>query len=90
MWESVVADQVDVQIVFEDDARPSPRALPALFEQILLLDTHGACSNRAAWSLFSGVPWDLVYLRSAKYDVAPEKPCQVPGSLLLHVRALTN
>ena len=45
----------DVSVIFEDDARPSSAAMPALFAQIDSLEAVG-------------VAWDLIYIASSKYD----------------------
>ena len=47
-------EQLDLQIIFEDDARPTAEAVPRLLEEVDRL--------RAA-----GVSWDLIYLHSANY-----------------------
>lgn len=52
---------VDVCVIFEDDARPTELALPALFSQITALEQRG-------------VEWDLIYLSSTKYDLYDESP----------------
>jgi len=67
VWLEGVDSGYDVLLVFEDDARPAPEALPVLFEEITKLEVLG-------------VPWDLIYLRSGLYDNADEKPC--PGTHL--------
>mmetsp|Transcript_219 Transcript_219/g.992 ORF Transcript_219/g.992 Transcript_219/m.992 type:complete len:195 (-) Transcript_219:242-826(-) len=58
-------DGVDWMVVFEDDARPFPEALPRLQEEIALLARHGfdwdasgkkhACRNNSGFNLHSGL-----------------------------------
>mmetsp|Transcript_124582 Transcript_124582/g.242669 ORF Transcript_124582/g.242669 Transcript_124582/m.242669 type:complete len:169 (+) Transcript_124582:2-508(+) len=62
-------DNIDVQIIFEDDARPSEKAIQALMEEVDLLKKL----DRS---------WDLIYIRSDKYDLC-EEPLFVEGSSLL-------
>mmetsp|Transcript_220 Transcript_220/g.998 ORF Transcript_220/g.998 Transcript_220/m.998 type:complete len:250 (-) Transcript_220:37-786(-) len=67
-------DGVDWMVVFEDDARPFPEALPRLQEEIALLARHG-------------FDWDLIYIRASVYSKAPEAPLdEVPGSSLFWAR----
>lgn len=63
------------QIIFEDDARPLPQAVPRLAEEIELLEQHGFA-------------WDLIYLRSSLYSRQPEEALAplVPGSRLFWAR----
>lgn len=60
-------DNVSVQVIFEDDARPHSFTVPLLMHQILQLENQG-------------IEWDLIYLRSSKYSLAEE--ISVPGTIL--------
>ena len=53
------AEGLDLQIVFEDDARPTAEAVPALLEEVDALQRRG-------------IAWDLIYLHSANYGRRPE------------------
>ena len=59
---------VELQLVFEDDARPTAAALPALEREVALLEEEG-------------VGWDLIYLHSAQY-CRGEEPLVHPRSAL--------
>ena len=67
--ERAYAEGLELQLVFEDDARPTVQAVPALLEEVESL--------RAA-----GVEWDLIYLHSAPYGRRAE--LRVPGSNRLY------
>ena len=60
------AEQLDLQIVFEDDSRPTADAVPRLLEEIDKLRRHG-------------VAWDLIYLHSAHYGRTIEPPVELGG-----------
>ncbi|KAL1508573.1 hypothetical protein AB1Y20_004672 [Prymnesium parvum] len=66
--EEAHADGVAVQLVFEDDARPSREAVGAILREV----EHLACR---------GVEWDLIYLLSSQYD-RREEPAACEGSAL--------
>ncbi len=50
---------IDVQIIFEDDARPRSDTVDRLFREILKLEAIGH-------------EWDLIFLRSTKYSTSSE------------------
>ena len=64
------AEGLDLQVVFEDDSRPTAHALPALLEEVAELAA-------------AGIEWDLIYLHSAHYGRRAELPA--PGSTRLRV-----
>jgi GR25 family glycosyltransferase involved in LPS biosynthesis len=66
--EAAARDNIDVQIIFEDDGRPTPATFPALIEQIEAMEGLD-------------IDWDLIYLRSVKYDLRPEQ--RVEGTRLV-------
>lgn len=59
------AEDLELQIVFEDDSRPTADAVPQLLQEVAKLQRHG-------------VKWDLIYLHSAHYGRAlePQVDCQ--------------
>jgi len=69
--ESANRDGTELQLFFEDDARPLPVAVPLLLEEVARLERHGFA-------------WDLIYLRASLYSKTPERPLAelVPGSRL--------
>jgi len=69
VMEQAMVDAIEVQIIFEDDARPSEKAIEVLMAEVDLLKSLGKS-------------WDLIYIRSKKYDWCDE-PLFVEGSSLL-------
>jgi hypothetical protein len=59
------AERLALQVVFEDDARPTASALPALLDEVGQLEA-------------AGVGWDLIYLHSAAYGRRTEPPLELP------------
>lgn len=66
------SEGLDLQIIFEDDARPTADALPSLLREVQTLES-------------AGVEWDLIYIHSAAYFRRAELPLDhPPASALRH------
>ena len=69
--ERAYSEGLDLQIIFEDDARPTADAVPMLLAEVDLLQQHG-------------IDWDLIYLHSANYGRRPEPPIDLEPSKLCY------